>query len=124
VVPGRSVTNAWQSQAGNSSPLAWRADQLVGGVGQAEPLGEGGGQQQPGVSDRGEMTRRHDPGYPAEVDATSPASAPAVPEAGSACRCTTFHSPSSRRNTVVARSTYGCGGAPLIDAVVCSIATM
>jgi uncharacterized protein (DUF983 family) len=45
-------------------------------------------------------------------------------EAGSPCRWTTLHSPSSRRNTVVARSTYGCGGAPLMDAVVRSKATV
>ena len=62
--------------------------------------------------------------YPAEADAIRLASAAALSEAGSPCRCTTFQSPSSRRNTVVARSTYGCGGAPCTDAVVCSNATM
>jgi len=59
-----------------------------------------------------------------KVEARRFANATALSEAGSPCRCTTFHSPSSRRNNVVARSTYGCGGAPLRDAVVCSSATM
>src|SRR4029077_3410007 len=50
---------------------------------------------------------------------TSPGSAAAL-----AWRCTTFHSPSSRRKIVVTRSTYGLGSAPLTDAVVCSSATV
>jgi hypothetical protein len=37
---------------------------------------------------------------------------------GSACRCTTFHSPSSHRKTVVTRSAKGSGAPSPTDAVV------
>ena len=43
---------------------------------------------------------------------------------GSACRCITRHSPSSRRKTVVTRSSYAFAGASPTAAVVCSIPAM
>jgi hypothetical protein len=43
---------------------------------------------------------------------------------GSAWRWTIFQSPCSRRKTVVTRSMYGWGGAPLTDAVAYSNATV
>ena len=51
-------------------------------------------------------------------------SAPALTGAGSAWRWTTFHAPSSRRNTCVTRSSYGSGAAPPTDATVCSTPAM
>ena len=43
---------------------------------------------------------------------------------GSAWRCTTFHSPFSRRQIVVTRSSYASASAPPTEAEVCSMPTM
>src|SRR5213078_103597 len=45
------VDNGQQLGAGVGSPGPGKAEQLVGGRLDTEPLGEGGGQQQPGVGD-------------------------------------------------------------------------
>src|SRR4051812_36646796 len=72
---------------------------------------------------------RHSPGRAVRGrtgsgDVNAETTAASAAEMPSPWRCTTFHCPSSRRKTVVARSTYGLGSPRLIDAVVCSNATM
>src|SRR5439155_8951301 len=62
--------------------------------------------------------------YSARARVSRPTTAPESAASASPWRCTTFHSPSSRRKIVVTRRTYGLGSAPLIDAVVCSSATV
>src|SRR5579859_3480370 len=46
-----------------------------------------------------------------------------TPGIGSASRCTSFHSPFSRRNINVTRSEYGTGASPPTEAVVRSLPT-